>query len=52
MSESSLPPVKAEHVAGDPPPARISVQRVFTSEELAAYDGSVPGRPILIGYKG
>jgi len=28
------------------------VQRVFTSEELAAYDGSVPGRPILIGYKG
>ncbi|TMJ47435.1 MAG: cytochrome B5 [Alphaproteobacteria bacterium] len=52
MSESSSPPVKAEHVAGDPPPARISVQRVFTSEELAAYDGSVSGRPVLIGYKG
>jgi predicted heme/steroid binding protein len=28
------------------------VQRVFTSEELAAYDGSVSGRPVLIGYEG
>src|SRR5439155_19117930 len=52
MSESSSPPVRAERMAGEPPPARTSVQRVFTPEELAAYDGSLPGGPILIGYKG
>lgn len=39
-------------MAGEAPPAWTCVQRVFTSEELAAYDGSVSGRPILIGYKG
>jgi predicted heme/steroid binding protein len=52
MSESSSTPVRAEHVAGEPPSAGTSVQRVFTSEELAGYDGSVSGRPVLIGYKG
>ena len=39
-------------MAGEPPPAPTSGQRAFTSEELAGYDGSVPGRPVLIGYKG
>jgi len=52
MSESSSTPVKAEHVAGESPPVCPSVQRVLTPAELAAYDGRVPGRPILIGYKG
>lgn len=39
-------------MAGKPRPASISAQRVFTPEELAGYDGSTSGRPILIGYKG
>jgi predicted heme/steroid binding protein len=36
-----------EHGAGGPGSARV-----FTPKELAAHDGTVPGRPILIAYKG
>ena len=46
MSASSSPPASERDAGG-----RKSA-RVFTPEELAQYDGSVPGQPILIGYDG
>jgi predicted heme/steroid binding protein len=46
MSASSSPPASERDAGG-----RESA-RVFTPEELALHDGSVPERPILIGYRG
>lgn len=38
--------------AEDPPPQTSKVSGEFTVEELAAYDGKDPSKPILIGVKG
>lgn len=33
-------------------PAAEPAGRVFTRKELARYDGSVPGRPVLVAFEG
>jgi predicted heme/steroid binding protein len=46
MSASSSPPA-SERDAGGVTPARV-----FTPAELARYDGSAQGRPVMIAYDG
>jgi predicted heme/steroid binding protein len=52
MCASSSPPDKARSRAGEDSSARACPERAFTADELAGYDGTVPGRPVLIAYRG
>ena len=54
MKGDRIPPTSASslRLVNEPDAGGSEPARVFTLDELALCDGSVAGRPILIGYKG
>ena len=43
---------KAEEGQGEQPPAAAAGLRQFSRRELAGFDGTIPGKPVLIAYRG